>query len=70
MSSKAILTLLLVVVSGSALAVIQIRQFDALWTTDYGLVLSAKLVAVAVLIAIVIGTQIRSEADDRALSGP
>jgi copper transport protein len=38
--------------SGGALAVIQIRQIDALWTTDYGLVLCAKLVAVAALIAL------------------
>jgi copper transport protein len=40
------------VASGGALAVIQLRQFDALWTTGYGLVLCAKLVAVAVLIAL------------------
>jgi copper transport protein len=40
------------VASGGALAVIQLRQFDALWTTDYGLVLCAKLVAVFVLIAL------------------
>jgi copper transport protein len=38
--------------SGGALAVIQLRHFDALWTTDYGLVLCAKLVTVAVLIAL------------------
>ena len=38
--------------SGGALAAIQLRQFDALWTTDYGLVLCAKLVAVAVLITL------------------
>ena len=36
--------------SGGALAVIQLRQFDALWTTDYGRVLCAKLVAVFALI--------------------
>ena len=44
--------------SGGALAVIQLRQFDALWTTDYGLVLCAKLVAVAVLIALAGGQSI------------
>jgi copper transport protein len=40
------------VASGTVLAVIQLRRFDALWTTDYGLVLSAKLTAVLVLLAL------------------
>jgi copper transport protein len=51
--SRAIpLALAALVVSGGVLAVIQIRQFDALWTTDYGLVLCAKLVAVLLLIGL------------------
>src|SRR5262249_6368533 len=34
------------------LAVIQVRRLDAFWTTNYGFVLSAKLGAVAVLLAL------------------
>lgn len=50
--SKAIpLPLLVLVVSGLVLAVIQVRQLDALWTTSYGVILCAKLVAVAALLA-------------------
>jgi copper transport protein len=51
--SRAIpLTIAALVASGAMLAVIQIKQFDALWTTSYGLVLCAKLVAVLVLIGL------------------
>ena len=63
--------------SGGALAVIQLRQFDALWTTDYGLVLCAKLVAVAVLIALAAVNRyaltprvVAGDADARAAAGP
>jgi copper transport protein len=51
--SRAIpIALVVMVVSGIMLAVIQVRPLDALWTTDYGLVLSAKLCAVLVLLAL------------------
>ena len=40
------------VASGLLLAIVQVRQFDALWTTSYGVVLSGKLVAVAALLAL------------------
>jgi copper transport protein len=51
--SRAIpLALIALVASGGTLAVIQLRQFDALWTTDYGRVLCAKLVAVVALIGL------------------
>jgi copper transport protein len=40
------------VVSGIALAVIQLTRLDALWTTNYGINLSMKLVAVTVLLAL------------------
>jgi copper transport protein len=40
------------VASGLLLAIVQVRQFDALWTTSYGLVLSGKLVGVAALLAL------------------
>jgi copper transport protein len=50
--SKAIpLPLIVLVISGLVLAVIQVQQLDALWTTDYGLILCAKLVAVGALLA-------------------
>ena len=41
---------IVLIASGATLAVVQLRQFDALWTTNYGLVLCAKLAAVLVLI--------------------
>ena len=51
--SRAIpVALVALVASGGALAVVQLRQFDALWTTDYGRVLCAKLVAVLVLVGL------------------
>ena len=40
------------IVSGIALAVVQLSRVDALWTTNYGLILSMKLVAVTVLLAL------------------
>jgi len=51
--SRAIpLPLAVLVASGFLLAVIQLRRFDALWTTSYGWLLLAKLVAVGVLLAL------------------
>jgi copper transport protein len=43
---------IVLIASGATLAVVQLKQFDALWTTNYGLVLCAKLAAVLVLIAL------------------
>ena len=40
------------VVSGGILAVVQLDRVDALWTTNYGIVLSCKIAAVAALIAL------------------
>ena len=51
--SRAIPTaIILLLASGIALAVVQLRQVDALWTTGYGLVLCGKLVAVLALLAL------------------
>jgi copper transport protein len=51
--SRAIpLPLAALVMSGLLLAIVQVRQLDALWNTSYGLVLSGKLVAVAALLAL------------------
>jgi copper transport protein len=44
------IALVVMVASGTVLAVIQVRRLDALWTTNYGLILSAKLCAVLVLL--------------------
>jgi copper transport protein len=44
--------LLALVVSGAILAVVQLDRVDALWTTNYGIVLSAKLAGVALLLAL------------------
>ncbi len=56
--------------SGVTLAAIQLREPDALWTTAYGVVLSAKLVAVAALLAIAIVNRRRTpsalQGDERA----
>jgi copper transport protein len=46
------LVVIALLVSGVALAVVQLGQLDALWTTSYGLVLCGKLVAVLLLIAL------------------
>jgi copper transport protein len=49
--SRAIpIAFVVLVASGTVLAVVQLRRFDALWTTDYGLVLSGKLAAVLMLL--------------------
>jgi copper transport protein len=44
--------LAILVVTGVALAVVQLDRVDALWTTSYGIVLSCKLVVVLVLLAL------------------
>jgi copper transport protein len=44
--------IILLLASGIALAIVQLRQVDALWTTGYGLVLCGKLVAVLALLAL------------------
>jgi copper transport protein len=45
------LPLLVLIVSGFLLAIVQVRRLDALWSTNYGLILSAKLVAAGALLA-------------------
>jgi copper transport protein len=55
------------VATGIMLAVIQVRRLDAFWTTNYGLVLSAKLGAVAVLL--VLAAVNRYALTPRVLSG-
>jgi len=51
--SRAIPTaIILVIASGISLAIVQLRQVDALWTTGYGLVLCGKLIAVVALLAL------------------
>jgi copper transport protein len=49
---------IVLVASGGVLAFVQLRQLDALWTTNYGLVLSAKLAAVLVLLALAAANRI------------
>ena len=44
--------LALLLASGLVLAVVELQRMDALWTTAYGVVFSAKLVAVLVLLAL------------------
>jgi copper transport protein len=44
--------LTVLVITGVTLAVVQLDRVDALWTTNYGLVLSCKLIAVLVLLAL------------------
>ena len=38
--------------SGICLAIVQLDHFDALWTTNYGIVLSCKLIAVGLVLAL------------------
>jgi copper transport protein len=45
--------------SGIVLAIVQLARLDALWTTDYGLVLVAKMVLVLVLLAIALWNRLR-----------
>jgi copper transport protein len=44
--------LVVLIVTGTVLAVVQLDRLDALWTTNYGLVLAGKLAAVAALLAL------------------
>jgi copper transport protein len=46
--------LALIVISGGALAVVQVGRLDALWTTSYGIVLSCKLAAVLALLGLAV----------------
>jgi copper transport protein len=45
--------------SGILLAIVQLSRIDALWTTDYGLVLSAKIVLVGMLLALALWNRLR-----------
>jgi copper transport protein len=44
--------LLILIATGVALALVGFDRFDAFWTTDYGLVLAAKLAAVLAMLAL------------------
>jgi copper transport protein len=46
--------LLLLIATGIVLSAVQLDRPDALWTTDYGIVLSAKLTLVLVLLALAV----------------
>jgi copper transport protein len=46
------------VAAGAALVVVQLPSVSDLWTTDYGLLLSAKLIAVAALLAIALANRV------------
>jgi copper transport protein len=59
-SRAVLLPLALLIACGVVLALVQVRRLDALWTTDYGLVLLAKLAAVAVLLVIALGNRWRT----------
>jgi copper transport protein len=51
--SRAIpIPLTVLIASGIVLAVVELKQIDALWTTAYGLILSGKLAAVLALLAL------------------
>ncbi|WEK48528.1 MAG: copper resistance CopC/CopD family protein [Candidatus Kaistia colombiensis] len=50
MAAPAVFALLFA--SGAAIAVVQLGAVDALWTTEYGRILAAKLAAVALVLAI------------------
>jgi copper transport protein len=51
-SSTIPVVLVAIILSGGFLAVVQVEQIEALWSTDYGRVLVAKLAVVAALLAI------------------
>ena len=58
--SRAIpIPLALIAVTGLWLAYVQLGRVDALWTTDYGLVLCGKLIAVAVLLGLAAANRYR-----------
>jgi copper transport protein len=45
---------LILIATGVVLTIVELDRFDALWTTDYGLVLSAKIAVVLVLLALAV----------------
>jgi copper transport protein len=45
--------------SGIVLAIVQLSRLDALWTTDYGRVLTAKIVLVGILLALALWNRLR-----------
>jgi copper transport protein len=45
--------------SGILLAIVQLSRLDALWTTDYGRVLTAKIVLVGMLLALALWNRLR-----------
>lgn len=45
--------------SGILLAIVQLSRLDALWTTDYGRVLTAKMVLVGMLLALALWNRLR-----------
>ena len=49
--------LILLLVTGSVLAVVQLARLDALWSTSYGIVLVCKLVVVIALLAVAAGNR-------------
>jgi copper transport protein len=51
--------LAVIIATGTLLAVVQLGRLDALWTTDYGLVLAGKLVAVAALLGLGVANRYR-----------
>jgi len=53
-SQRAVMAVILLVGAGTILAALQLRDVAALWQTNYGLVLAAKLVLVAVLMLVAI----------------
>ena len=66
--------LAILVITGVALAVVQLDRVDALWTTNYGIVLSCKLAAIAVLLALAMANRYvlvpRFQRGGAAASGP
>ena len=60
------LPLAVLLATGAVLAVIQVRQVAALWTTNYGLILSGKLAVVCALLAL---AAINRRLTPRAASG-
>jgi copper transport protein len=49
--------LVVLIITGIALTVVQLDRVDALWTTNYGLVLSCKLAAVAALLVLAVANR-------------
>ena len=62
------------IVTGATLAVVQLDRIDALWTTSYGIVLSCKLAAIALLLALAVANRYvlvpRLQGGDAAASAP